>query len=118
MTASERRVINAIRRTDFFAFSERCFRTLNPGTTFIPNWHIELLAYRLECVRKGEILRLIINMPPRSLKSLLGSVAFPAFVLGHDPTKRFVVLSYSTELATKHANDCRAVMQSHWYKRL
>jgi hypothetical protein len=42
---------------------------------------------------------LIINIPPRSLKSLMGSVSFPAFVLGHDPSKRIIVVSYGEDLA-------------------
>ena len=49
--------------------------------------------------RSGEIKRLIINMPPRSLKSISASVAFPAFVLGRDPTSRFICVSYSGDLA-------------------
>jgi hypothetical protein len=48
------------------------------------------IAYQLERVRRGEIKRLIINMPPRSLKSMTASVAFPAFVLGHNPTRRII----------------------------
>ena len=118
MTTSERAVVNAILRTDFGVFSERCFNILNPGKTFIPNWHIDALTYELERVRRGENLRLIICMPRRSLKSLLCSVAFPAFVLGHDPTKRLIVASYNTDLATKHANDCRAILQARWFHRL
>jgi hypothetical protein len=49
--------------------------------------------------RRGEIKRLTINMPPRSLKSISASVAFPAFVLGRDPTSRFICVSYSGDLA-------------------
>jgi predicted phage terminase large subunit-like protein len=91
---------------------------LNPGATFLPNWHIEALAYHLELVRTGKIRRLIVNMPPRSLKSIICSVAFPAFVLGHDPSKRLIVVSYGSELAIKLGNDCRAVLQSAWRQRL
>ena len=69
------------------------------------NWHIQALAYDLEQVRLGRIKRLIINLPPRFLKSLIASIAFPAFVLGHDPTKRIIVISYGLELATKFAYD-------------
>src|SRR4029453_3232832 len=58
----------------------------------------------------GTIKRLIINVPPRSLKSIMCSVAFPAFVLGHDPTKRLIVVSYSADLAIKHGNDFRPVV--------
>jgi hypothetical protein len=59
---------------------------------------------------------LIINMPPRSLKSIAASVAFPAFVLGHDPSRRIICVSYSGDLAKKHSNDFRAVLESPWYR--
>jgi predicted phage terminase large subunit-like protein len=62
------------------------------------------------------VRRLIINMPPRSLKSIAASVAFPAFVLGHDPSRRIICVSYSTDLAKKHSNDFRAVLESPWYR--
>jgi hypothetical protein len=79
------------------------------------NWHICRIAYVLEQVRLGEIKRLIITVPPRSLKSIMCSVAFPAFVLGHDPSKRLIVVSYSADLAIKHGNDFRAVVNSAEY---
>jgi hypothetical protein len=56
---------------------------------------------QLKRVRRGEVRRLIINMPPRSLKSIVASVAFPAFVLGHDPSRRIICVSYSGDLAKK-----------------
>jgi len=118
MNDTERALLNAILRTDFYAFVRRCFLALNPGAAFQPNWHVEALAYHLELVRMGKIRRLIVNMPPRSLKSIICSVAFPAFVLGHEPGKRLIVVSYGSELATKLGNDCRAVLLSAWYQRL
>src|SRR4029077_14536749 len=57
-----------------------------------------------------------INAPPRTLKSLFGSVAFPAFVLGQRPSAKFICVSYSQDLANKHAGDFRKVAQSRWYK--
>jgi predicted phage terminase large subunit-like protein len=118
MTNPKRTILNAALRNDFTAFAERCFLMLNPGATYLPNWHIQALAYHLELVFRGEIRRLIVNMPPRSAKSLLCSVAFPAFVLGHDPRKRIIVASYGAELAIKLGNDCRTILQSAWYHRL
>ena len=115
---SDHDVVNAVLRNHFMEFAQRCFLTLNPGTPFMPNWHLEALAYHLELVRTGKIKRLIINMPPRSLKSIFCSVAFVAFVLGHEPTKRLIVASYGAELAAKLGNDCRIIMQSKWYRRL
>jgi hypothetical protein len=57
-------------------------------------------------------------VPPRSLKSIMCSVAFPAFVLGHDPTKRLIVVSYNADLAIKHGNDFRAVVNSGEYRAI
>lgn len=116
MSTPERVLLNAVLRAEFTAFLQRCFLTLNPGAPFLPNWHIEALAYHLELVRRGKIRRLIVNMPPRSLKSINCSVAFPAFVLGHDPRKRLIVASYGADLATKLGNDCRAILQAPWYR--
>ena len=112
------REILAVLRQDFYAFIEQCFYEVNPTTTFLPNWHIQVMAAALEACRRGEITRLIINVPPRSLKSLSASVAFPAFLQGHDPSAQIISVSYSQELANKHALDCRNVMLSAWYMRL
>ena len=68
----------AITRHDFYTFIDRSFRELNPQVLFLSNWHIELIAAQLERCRRGEIRRLIINVPPRSLKSHCATVAFPA----------------------------------------
>jgi predicted phage terminase large subunit-like protein len=113
---SDGRLLQALLRNDFRIFVEKVFMTLTPGQTFIRSWHLEAIAYQLERVRRGEIKRLIINMPPRSLKSIMASVAFPAFILGLDPTRRIICASYSGELAKKHSNDFRAILDSRWYR--
>src|SRR5690606_18188107 len=53
-----------------------------------------------------------------SLKSICASVAFPAFVLGHNPSARLIAVSYSQDLTSKHARDCRLVMESGWYQQV
>src|SRR5277367_4584423 len=108
MRPSDSRTLEALLRSDFRAFVHKVFATLSPGQLYVSTWHVEAIARQLECVRRGEIRRLIINMPPRSLKSIMASVAFPAFVLGHDPSRRIICVSYSGDLAKKHANDFRA----------
>lgn len=116
--AADRRTMDAILRTDFASFSRKVFQTLSPSATYFDNWHVSAMSHRLELVRRGEINRLIINVPPRSMKSTICSVAFPAFMLGHDPTKRFICISYSTDLAIKLGNDCREIISSSWYRQL
>src|SRR6204780_2627721 len=103
-------------RSDFRAFVHKAFTTLCPGQDYVSTWHVEAIARQLERVRRGEIRRLIINMPPRSLKSIMASVAFPAFVLGHQPSRRIICVSYSGDLSRKHSNDFRALIESHWYR--
>jgi predicted phage terminase large subunit-like protein len=111
-----RRHLNAAIRSDFYWFVRRAFRELNPTTPFLANWHIRLIAAKLEACSRGEITRLIINVPPRSLESLCASVAFPAWCLGHDPSRTIIAASYSEELAAKHSRDCRNLMTSYWYQ--
>jgi predicted phage terminase large subunit-like protein len=112
------RLLDALLRRSLHSFVRKAFTTVSPGEQFLPNWHLEALCYHLELVRIGKIRRLKIEVPPRSLKSVCASVAFPAFVLGHDPTAKIITVSYSNDLAAKHAADCRAVMQAPWYKAL
>ena len=82
------------------------------------NWHLEVIAAKLTAVREDKIRRLIINLPPRHLKSLLASIAFPAWCLGHDPSAQILCVSYAQDLADKLARDCRAIMMSPWYRRI
>jgi hypothetical protein len=110
------RVRDQIYRDDFLTFSQMSFDLLTPGKSLSMTQYIKAMAYHLEQVRLGRIKRLIINLPPRYLKSHMASVAFPAYVLGNDPTKRLIMVSYGTELAIKHANDCRAIISSSRYK--
>jgi predicted phage terminase large subunit-like protein len=109
--------VNALLRSDFKSFLYRCMQILNPGADFLPNWHIDAIAYQLERVRSGEITRLIINLPPRYLKSLTVSVVFPAFLLGHNPRLKIFGISYGTELSAKHAADFRTIVESAPYRR-
>lgn len=115
---SKRAVLDAILRSDLAAFIEKVVGTVAPGRVFQPNWHIEAMAAALADVVAGRCPRLIISVPPRHLKSISASVALPAFALGHDPTRRVICVSYSDQLAVKHANDTRAVLASPWYRRL
>jgi hypothetical protein len=82
------REYDVILRADLGCFAERCFAQLNPQAVFLPNWHIEVIAAKLAAVREGKIRRLIINLPPRHLKSLLTSIASRPGVLGTTPRPR------------------------------
>jgi len=118
MSALERRLLELELRSDLMTFIHRTFHTIAPAQRYQHNWHLEAVAWHLEQCAKGAIKRLLITLPPRSLKSICTSVAYPAWVLGHDPTARIICASYSENLAAKHSLDCRAVMESDWYRRI
>ena len=106
----------AIIGTDLYSFIRASFPIISGGGRYLPNWHVEAMSYELNEVMRGRTRRLIITVPPRSLKSICASVALPAFALGHDPSRRIICVSYSEGLARKHANDCRALMRSDLYR--
>jgi hypothetical protein len=93
-------------------------RHQDPNYRFLPNWHIEIIADELNKCYRGETNRLIITVPPRSLKSHCASVAFPAWLLGRNPCTQIIAASYAQDLAAKHALDCRNVVTSDWFQRL
>ena len=109
-TTTEQTTFDAILRNDFASFIGKTFETVVPASSYISNWHIEAIAWHLQQCAEKKIRRLIITLPPRSLKSICASVAFPAWLLGHDPGARIVCASYASELSGKHANDCRAAI--------
>lgn len=99
-------------------FIEKSFHTLEPTTDYLHNWHIDAIADYLDACEDGEISKLIINMPPRAMKSKSVSIAWPAYLLGRDPTRQVVVGSYSATLSEKLSVDTKKVMQSSWYQRV
>jgi predicted phage terminase large subunit-like protein len=115
-TPAKAEVLNSILRTRLAAFTRKTFTTVDPGAAYQHNWHIDLIAEYLEACTRGEIKRLIINMPPRYMKSISVSVAWPAWLLGRNPSEQIMVASFADNLAIKLSTDCRLVLQSPWYR--
>jgi hypothetical protein len=109
---------SALLRQCFPFFVAQTVATVSPGVRYLPNWHIDAIAEYLEAARRREIRRLVINLPPRYLKSIMVNVAWPAFLLGQEPTTRIISASFAHTLSIKHAVDTRLVMQSAWYRAL
>ena len=114
----EKQVLDAALRTDFSLFVEKAFTEVTGGEEFYHNFHIDVIADKLVKIIDGTEKRLIINLPPRYLKSMIASVAFPAFYLGHFPNKKIMCISYNQELANDLADQCLRILQSKWYKRI
>lgn len=110
-------LLGAVLRNDFPSFIRKTFATVSPGVDYRHNWHIEAIAWHLNEVASGRLNRLIVTVPPRNLKSIIASVALPSFVLGHDPTRRIIAVSYSGDLAKKHSTDFRSVLRADWYRQ-
>jgi len=109
-------VLQAMLASNLTSFTEFAFGVVRPGVHFKRNWHIEAVTNKLSEVASGEVRRLIITLPPRSLKSLCTSVALPAWFLGRNPSERVVVVSYSDFLSRTHANDFRLVVNHPVYQ--
>jgi predicted phage terminase large subunit-like protein len=103
---------------DMREFLRLVFETLHPGKKMVSNWHLDLMIEYLAAIESGNLQRLIVNLPPRSLKSICINVAWPAWLLGRSPNKRIIAVSYNQRLSEKHSIDCRTVIQSDWYKEM
>jgi predicted phage terminase large subunit-like protein len=115
----DRELADVVYRTHFGAFVYRAFEALSPGQRLIANWHIDALCYLIQQMATGETRkRLVLNLPPRTLKSFIVSVALPAWLLGRNPGVGIICASYSDELATKFSRDCRALLETAFYKRV
>jgi predicted phage terminase large subunit-like protein len=108
----------AILRSDLGTFVAKVFNTVSPGDLYLHNWHIDAIVFELMRIHRSENRRLIINQPPRSLKSICTSVAYVAWALGHQPERRFACVSYSAELTATFARQFRVVVNSDWYRAL
>ena len=108
---------DAFTRLDFWTFTQRVFAELTGGL-FQDNWHIQLLCAEVDRIRTQPNTKLAIALPPRSLKSIIASVALPAWLLGHEPGIEVVCASYGQELSDQLSGDCRRVMLTPWYRRL
>ncbi len=113
---SDYQTFQALCREKFAAFAQKSFGIIEPGTDFETNWHIECISEHLEACYRGEIKRLIINIPPRSLKSFSVAQAFPAWVMGKNSSQKFIMASYAYSLAEDNVRKCRTIMRDDWYK--
>ncbi len=105
-------------RHDFTAFLRKAWPWISGGDMLAWNHHLDAMAEKLERIDKRDIKRSLMNLPPRNGKSKTVSVIWVAWMLGRDPTLKFVCVSYSIELSSKFARDCRAIMESGWYREI
>ena len=109
--------LNAAFNQKFELFAAKAFQIIEPAIEYEWSWYLECISEHLEAVERGEIPRLIINIPPRCLKSYLVSTAFPAWVMGNRPHAKFICTSYGFEVVEANARKCKQIMQSEWYQQ-
>lgn len=97
-------------------FVREAWQVVEPSTTYVHGWHIDAICEHLEAVTRGEIRNLIINIPPRHMKSILTSVMWPVWVWTTKPAKRWLFSSYAESLSIRDSLKCRRVIQSGWYQ--
>lgn len=97
-------------------FSKSIWHVVEPNTLYVHGWHLEAICEYLEACKLGQIHNLLINVPPRHMKSLAVSVFFPAWVWATSPGTRFLYSSYSQGLATRDSLKTRRVIESLWYQ--
>src|SRR5262245_37177010 len=114
----DRRLYLAALRRDFAAFAAAFFPIATGESPFLQNFHTDLMCFELEKCFNGETTRLAMSLPPRYGKSYCTSVAYPAWVLGQDPSKKMMCVSYGLDLANEHASATRRIMQSALYQEL
>lgn len=104
-------------RESFRTFVKMAWPTLEPATTFISNWHIDCICAHLQAISEGQLKRVIFNVPPGSMKSLLVSVLWPTWHWIRLPADRFLTASYTDVLSLRDALKSRRLMQSRWYQQ-
>ena len=106
------------------AFVEQAWPILEPVSTLVWSWHLDLICEYLTLIRDGDFKSvcgdlegIIFNVPPRTMKSLLISVFFPIWVWITKPSCRFMFVSYSEKLSTQHSIFRRSIIESEWYQK-
>jgi len=115
---TERQLFEQFQRECLYAFVVAFFQVVAGNRRYRRAFHVEAMCVALESAARGETKRLIITVPPRYLKSYTIAIAFVAWVLGKDPTKKVMVASYGADLAEEHANGFRRIIHSAAFKRM
>ncbi|MGI8422986.1 MAG: phage terminase large subunit [Chloroflexota bacterium] len=98
-------------------FVRQAWHVVEPATPFVANWHLDVIAEHLEAVTRGELRHLLINIPPRHMKSLSVSVFWPCWEWLTWPERRWLFSSYALSLSVRDSLKCRRLIESPWYQR-
>lgn len=99
-----------------YEFVKQAWHVVEPGATFVPSWHIEVICEHLEAITNGELRRLLINIPPRHSKSTIVSVMWPMWEWITDPSHQYLSASFSATISIRDNLKARRLIQSNWYQ--
>ena len=107
-------------RRSLSTFILRAWSVLEPGQPYAHGWHVDAMAEHLQAVTAGQIKRLLINIPPGTMKSMMVSVFWPAWEWGPKdmPHMRVIGASHEEGLATRDTLRMRRLIQSDWFQTL
>jgi predicted phage terminase large subunit-like protein len=102
---------------EFECFVRFAFRELT-GKRLGNERYLEYLCYEVERFARGEVRRLLVNLPPRHLKTITASVCGTAWILGHTPSTTILIVTNGEELTKEIARDIRTLMRTTWYRAI
>lgn len=114
--ASDAEIDAALYKSSFRDFVPVAFKHAEPSVDYVGNWHIDAIAEHLQAVTEGQIKRLLINVPPGTMKSLLTCVLWPAWMWARDPALRFIFSSYAEDFTKRDARKMRNLVNSAWFR--
>ena len=114
-SSAMRRVEKDLYEKSFYHFVKRAWREIVPDK-LQDNWHIEVLCDHLQAVAEGRILKLLINIAPRTGKSVIINQMFTAWLWTTRPAKRILALSHTEGLAIDNSTNARRLIESPWYQ--
>lgn len=125
MEAERRRLAETAEQTrqrcqTLSGFVREAWHVLEPSNPYIHGWHVDAICEHLEAITNGDITRLLINVPPGTMKSLLAGVFWPAWEWGPvgRPSTRIIGSSYSEDYAKRDNRRMRDLVTSDWYQAL
>lgn len=104
-------------RKDFYTFVQKAFSELE-GKPLGEQMYIAYICHRFQQLIDGDFRQMLVNLPGRHLKTFIGSICYPAFLLGINPSLRIMIAAYDEDLAADISRQIRDVMQLDWYRQI
>src|SRR5580765_4230230 len=102
-------------RRSFHDFYTMAWPFMDPAP-YVEGKHIRVICYHLQRAARREVRKILVCIPPRYSKSLICSVAFPAWVWTWWPSAKFITCSYDQKLGARDSLATRRLVEHPWYR--